>query len=489
MRFSDYFALGLGQGALDFVNVDVTDDVPVFIDPHAIRTQRGDWAESCAVSVSTFFEALLEAIQKADDPRIRELILPLSEPNETHLGLSEGRSIGTSLGANKKAQDLIEQLRTSKAVATGMVLDLEEAALFVDGIGTDVISDITTCLIRSQLVSYTQDQCALHGVDTEEQYLGPEWDPVNKVWVSDGPAHSLPRGPDGPLLLVPRSIVRFRPTLDKDKYFIGFLRPIFEEEELSLGRASAFVRLVHAGKKNQVLRVNKTALGEHLGSSKSRIVEHTQKHPIALDRYRRANSHPTVPPGDEDFAEKLGDPVPNLQELMDAIGAIAPGAAGATSYHRAVAAFLSALWVGTLGNQRIEMPLHQGLKRIDITYDNVAADGFFYWLHLHYKSAIIPVECKNYTKEPANPELDQIAMRLAPQRGQVGLMVARSIQDKQRFRARCKAAANDGHGYVIALDDEDLQQLVDDYTEAVLTGASPRDFPYLRGLFDDLVGF
>lgn len=37
MRVSQHFKLGKDQASLEFVDVDVRDDVPLFIDPSAIR--------------------------------------------------------------------------------------------------------------------------------------------------------------------------------------------------------------------------------------------------------------------------------------------------------------------------------------------------------------------------------------------------------------------------------------------------------------------
>lgn len=39
MRVSEFYSLGLTQGSLDFVDVDVENDVPLFIDPRAIATE------------------------------------------------------------------------------------------------------------------------------------------------------------------------------------------------------------------------------------------------------------------------------------------------------------------------------------------------------------------------------------------------------------------------------------------------------------------
>lgn len=486
-RFSDFFGLGLSQSSLDFVNIDVVEDSPVYIDPHAVRTQQGDWIEACQRSISTYFDSLLDAIRLDDTARIHDLIRPLTEPNETHLGVSTGRSRGRSLGSEKRAQELIAALRRSRAIKSGLLTDLEESILFVDGIGTDILSDITTCLIRSHLIEYTKSQCNFHGIKTEAQFADQTWNAHTRTW-DPGEEHQLPRGPEGTLLLVPKSIVRVRAELDKGKYFRGYLRPIYEHEELNKGAASEFVRLIAAGKKHAHYKVNRTELGEHLGMSKADIARQTEEHPQAIERYRKDNADPTVPLDNIRLAAQIGDEIPDLGELLDAVGAVAPGKAGATPYHRSVAALLTALFSASLGNERIEKGLHNGLKRIDITYDNVAGDGFFRWLSLHYPSAVVVVECKNYESDPKNPELDQIAMRLSPTRGQFGLLIARSISDRARMDGRCYSAAADGHGYVVALDDADLRRLAEDAQAAIDNGKNPREFPLLRERFGRLLG-
>lgn len=65
--------------------------------------------------------------------------------------------------------------------------------------------------------------------------------------------------------------------------------------------------------------------------------------------------------------------------------------------------------------------------------------------------------------------------------------IARKIHDKELFRDRCRSAAHDGHGYVLALDDDDLRVLVDEVFVARNAGTDPREFRYLRTLFKDLL--
>ena len=91
----------------------------------------------------------------------------------------------------------------------------------------------------------------------------------------------------------------------------------------------------------------------------------------------------------------------------------------------------------------------------------MALNGFFKWVATHYPAAHVFVECKNYGKEVGNPELDQLSSRFSPSRGQVGLLVCRSFQNKPLFTKRCIDTAKDSRGFIIALDDDDLALLAD----------------------------
>ncbi|WP_131806151.1 hypothetical protein [Mycobacterium alsense] len=482
VRVSELFDLGTSQGGLDFVDVDVTGDTPVYIEPRAIRTQQGDWSESCVGLLQSYFECLLDAIKAGEATRIATLLTPTFEPNETHLGQSEGEARGRGLGSGRKAEKLIESLISSKAVQSGLLTDLEETALLVPGVGRDTISDITTSVIRGPLIRYTQEMCELYGIPMETQYSGMAWSNSVNEW--EYAQLLLPRANNDKLLLVPRSIVRFDPMLDTDKYYRGYLRPYFEEQELD-DPASQLVRLLKGGRR----KVQLGALDSLLGTTKPAIAENTEAYPQALDEYVNSVDYRTSPaPTSNDYeAAQLSERVDYLG-LYESVKAIAPGRPGATSYHRAVASLLSAVFDGVLGNQQVEFPVHNGRKRLDIKYDNVANAGFFRWLSLHRNSAIVPVECKNYSTDPGNPEVDQLAMRLSPDRGQIGMMVCREVEDRELLMQRQRDVVRDAHGYILVLDDSDLLTLAQFAEDNRYKEINFRySFPMLRAQFDELL--
>lgn len=177
---------------------------------------------------------------------------------------------------------------------------------------------------------------------------------------------------------------------------------------------------------------------------------------------REKAKKPYLPMGHEDIAGVEGRQAnPQWGSLVNAVCNIVPGNEAAASYEKAIEALLSALFYPALNYPVTQHEIYQGRKRIDISCTNMASDGFFKWLSLHYTAPLIFVECKNYGREVGNPELDQLSGRFSKSRGQVGLLVCRQFNDKNRFLQRCRDTALDGRGYIIALDDDDLRILVE----------------------------
>lgn len=154
-----------------------------------------------------------------------------------------------------------------------------------------------------------------------------------------------------------------------------------------------------------------------------------------------------------DFDERL-----YAGELVNELRQIGLGNAHASEYHRYCIGALTFLLFPDLITPVKEREIDEGRKRIDISYKNAAREGFFdVALRSNQLRAIeVPVECKNYRQDIANPELDQLTGRFSHVRGFLGLLCCRSFTDKERFIDRCKDAAAHRAHYVIVLDDDDL---------------------------------
>jgi hypothetical protein len=483
MRVSKYFDLGRQQPSLDFVDIDTVNDVSVFLEPGAIRQLPDDWGAQCVNMLTTFFDSVLDAIKLNDPKRLNYLLRgPLGEPDETHLGWSSGPSRGRGLG-DKRASLVIDSLERSRAARSGLLEDLEDTALFVKWIGPDIISDITTNVCRGMLISYTQSVAEYHGINLEEVASGPTWDPATQTWESG--FTRLPVGPRGKLLLVPKVLVRFRPHLSQNEYYRTYLIPTLATEELNKP-GSGLVRVLKSGEH----RVSIKGLKREYPNTKQVVTDTSLVRPEVFANYKeRKRAVGTPPLTHVDLKSALGVAQPDFDALLDAVVKTPPGNKDATKYHRSVEALLTALFYPALSDPKLEDPIHEGRKRIDIRYTNTAMQGFFRWLRLHaIPCTYIAVECKNYLGDPANPELDQLSSRFSPLRGTVGILVCRSFKDRGLFIKRCRDTALDHRGFVLPLDDTDLRALTDE-AKVELDPIQPRlpQFELLKRIFDQLV--
>ena len=87
MDISEKLGLGKQQPELDFVNINIDTDIPLFIDPYFIGSRSEPWCKQASETIKDYFQNLITLI-KNNDPRAWELFNNLGEPNETCLGLS-----------------------------------------------------------------------------------------------------------------------------------------------------------------------------------------------------------------------------------------------------------------------------------------------------------------------------------------------------------------------------------------------------------------
>jgi len=336
MRVSQQFTLLYDPCELDFVDIDVTEDRKFFVDPHAIRLARTAMSREATGLIQRFFSHLLDVIRTGKDGKAYEYLRYLLEPNETHFGYSVKFSRGRALGPDS-AQDVLNALKKSTAVQTGLLRDLEDAALLIEGIDRDIVSDMATNIIRPILVTYTQQMAALYGIPTQPVKIGAIWDAEASEWRT-GDVADLPIGPRGALLFVPKLFVRIVFERDRREYHRNHVAPALEAEEIVAG--SALVKLLKSGEP----RVTKKDLKKEHGDGKPTTIRVTQRRPDLLDDYRKAiGERIRRAVSQEDLAEVLKAPKPKWKTLAENTVAIPCGAAHADSRGHGVLGFSTAL--------------------------------------------------------------------------------------------------------------------------------------------------
>ncbi|QHF92968.1 hypothetical protein DEH18_02560 [Streptomyces sp. NHF165] len=370
--------------------------------------------------------------------------------------------------------DFAQKLAESEAAKSGLIRDLEDTAFFIGGVDMDIVSDVTTNIIRGPLITYTQQMAEIFDIPlTEGVVSGPVWNPNHLEW--ENGFTDLPTPDGNKLLLVPKMIVRRSMHMSRNEYYRHHLVPVLQEEE---GK-TASRGLADAVRSRGKVLVTKKQIAEKYGSTKPDITRETLKRPSVYEHYREVKSEvPPQPLSHKELSDTADTPMPDYEKLLKSVLDVPTGKADATRYHDAVEALLTAVFYPSLSMAEKEFKIHDGRKRVDVAYVNTARDGFFKYLIRHrIASRYIFVECKNYGGEVANPELDQLSSRFSTLRGEFGILACRSFQDKNAFLRRCCDTARDGRGYVIALDDSDLERLVADVLAATKPAPVDLDNP------------
>jgi hypothetical protein len=228
--------------------------------------------------------------------------------------------------------------------------------------------------------------------------------------------------------------------------------------------------------------VTKKSVKERHPLIKDDLAAFVQKHPEVLDIYKSLKGA-TGPLENDDFEEGF-DEAAFAEALTRRLAAISTGNTSAADYHSVAMGICTFLFFPSLIRPIKEREIHEGRKRIDIKYTNAAQSGFFLrMLQAPQTRAIsVPFECKNYSKDVANPEFDQLTSRFGHQRGFFGIMLCRTLNGRERIVAASRDAANDGRGYMLVLEDIDLSSAL----KMVAQGKRSDIDMFLQTKFDEI---
>ena len=462
MLFSDAFGIGRSQPLLDFVDIDLAADFPLYFDPSVFLDRDDEFCKGCAEDIYDFFDSVMDAIRAKDRSRGLELLSALREPNDTYLGVSKGMPAGRGVGREQAAK-IYRNLEKSKAIGTSLISDLSDYAMFIDGIGPDKISDMTTNIIRGRLLTYTQEQCDLHGVSlTQSLPSGLVWDKANRNWKQsyvDRPYHD-----DLPILLVPKRFVKWGGVVNRRtrSYYKHFVRNFIREEQFRTN--GPLVRVIKRGlyEEREVLYKD---IEKRFPGTKEFLVEFSEKNPLEYEKFKKVVVKHNPVADSAIFAERDVEfhDATFCAEMLLTLRAVPPGRSHAADYHRLMVGVLQYLLYPMVTAPKLETPINDRRKLIDIRYVNSAEIGFFRRIHddQQIKARWVMVECKNYFDDPKNPEVDQLAMRFGPDRGHFGLLLYRNSSDKRDILARCRDVTRAGKGFVIPLDDDDVAEMLE----------------------------
>ena len=446
MRISERYTLNKTQAELDFIDIDTNFDIPLFIDPFFLSIRQDNWSIEATRTIKSFFQRVVDLLSQGDTDTAKGVFQHLHEPNATCLGMSRGVPRGRGVGRGD-TDDIFDSIANSRAAQSGLIQDLEDNLLFVDGFGKDKLSDTTTNIIRKHLIEYTQNQCLLHGIPMRNNVPSEfYWNRQSMGWEQDF-AKMLVID-DRKILLVPKGVVSFCEDYTPSKYYNHFVLNFMQNEHLRMN--SALIQQ----KKDGTRFVTKKDLKARYPFSKDFLADFSQRNPTVLANFKtqtKTNSLTNFEISDINIRDLI-------THLINELQSIPAGNADATRYHRLITGILELMFYPHLIYPTLENEIHNGRKRIDITFDNAANDGLFlrFSQTMRLPCQYIMIECKNYSSDPANPELDQLSGRFSPNRGRVGFLLCRTIDNMNLFINRCQDTYRDDRGLIIPLVDEDI---------------------------------
>ncbi|MCU7616083.1 hypothetical protein NZ698_02635 [Chryseobacterium sp. PBS4-4] len=207
-NFSFIFGLENKQNQLNFVDINLLKkDNLLFIDPRLIAHNNDKISITMDKYLRKYWSALIHEIKTGTISNTFKLMRGLAEPKETHLGFSEKKQSGNSMGDKLKPK-FIKELITLINTKNGHLTNLEDIEFFIDKVGEDRISDITTKIVKQVLIDFTISECKKYNIETKSVMQKDIWNYETGEW--EKKSVELPIFDNKPVILIPKNIVRLK---------------------------------------------------------------------------------------------------------------------------------------------------------------------------------------------------------------------------------------------------------------------------------------
>lgn len=207
-KFTQLFSIeNNGHVDLDFVDIILSTDIRLFIDPTLIEKSNDVHSKNAYFVMDDYFKELFNALKIHDIEKQRYLFLHAHEKNETHMGYCRK----VQHGKGKTPNGLSESLSCLESLVVHGV-DLKKASeipIFTKRFAEDCMSDLLTNLLSRELYSFTMKQAEKYNLPLSAENFGYNfWNPNTHQWdYFEGP--QLINPDDGkPIFLVPKNWVR-----------------------------------------------------------------------------------------------------------------------------------------------------------------------------------------------------------------------------------------------------------------------------------------
>ncbi|MEG2640634.1 MAG: hypothetical protein RSA18_03935 [Bacilli bacterium] len=177
MKLSDLYDT---NSTIDFNDIVICSDNELFIDPFKIKKSKEDLSKKCNKKLLDFFSTATMYVM--EEKSLDELFDKLNECNETRLGWSKDSPKGKGV-SGKLGEQLSFAMKNHPLILNGVMEEIEDISIFIEGFGSDRISDICTRVILMELAEYTKEWCEKLNIPCalslkEKHY----WDSSTHTW-------------------------------------------------------------------------------------------------------------------------------------------------------------------------------------------------------------------------------------------------------------------------------------------------------------------
>lgn len=280
---------------IPFVDITLDGDIPLYLDHDLISTDTSPVGVQARCSINTFFDVLFDACRGKNYPLVRQLLSYAREPNETHLGVSQGRSRGKG-STPELLFPIFKRLIELGCFDDGLITLPSDVMLWTPNFERDRMSDLLVNIIRQDLFLFTLRQFTSYGLPIPaakvHPYHGYYWDAGKCRWrsASAWPALSV-KG--FPVLLVPKTFVCQSPLASPGRYLQNHILRYRQERHLDAKSSLCPTKQDKTGQTIFLKPPKKVIRAFELGSgdSKDYSRRYTAENPKLLSDFHNENLH------------------------------------------------------------------------------------------------------------------------------------------------------------------------------------------------------
>lgn len=391
----------------------------------------------------------------------------LSESNDICLGYAKKRGTNGSGIGPFTAYKFCTDLRDSPALKSDILVNIEDSKIFLENLDVDRVSDMVANIIRKELINYTIQQCNNYNLPLVKARTYYFWDGETLAWEQENDVPQLIVNGKR-ILLVPKKIVSSSNKYTWENFLQHYILSAIADYNMKDNTSLVMQRkdgTKYVTKKS--IREKYEEHGEKLdkGFCEQFAIEHPEIFAKFKEEIIKKYSETEIEDG---YSES-----DRAKYFIEQLGKIKSGKEDEDKYQDIILDILIFILGNRVSCPTKEVKIHDGRKRIDIMFLNSSQTGILADIQNIYNLPlyVVIVECKNYSNDLGNPEIDQLSGRFAPRRAKCGFLLYRSIENYELLIKRCQDTYADDRGLIIPICDNDLKQML----ESIINGENKFD--------------